>query len=178
MNRDEALKICIIVQSAYPIHYSKFGDRERSAMLEAWLAVMVDYDYQTVCAGLKAYLANDTGGFPPSPGQIIDHIHRISSTPEERLTEGEAWGLVYRALRNGIYGAETEFEKLPAVVQKAVGSPEILRQWAQDENVSVTQSNFERVYRRAQAEYIEDKKMPESVKQLIGGMVEKMRITG
>ena len=177
MSREEALKICLIVQSTYPTHYAKFGDRERAAMLEAWLAVMADYDFHTACGGLKAYMANDTKGFPPSPGQIIDQIYKLTASDEERLTESEAWGMVYKALRNGVYGAEKEFGKLPPAVQRAVGTPEVLRQWAQDENVSVTQSNFERVFRRSKEEYIENKKTPESVKQLIGGIVESLRIT-
>ena len=72
MNKEETLKICFILQSAYPQHYEKFGDREKKAMSEIWNAVLADYDYQTVCAGIKAFIATDTKGFPPSPGQVID----------------------------------------------------------------------------------------------------------
>ena len=62
----------------------------------------------------------------------------------------EAWALVSNALRNGTYGAVEEFEKLPEIVQKAVGSPENLRNWAQTDVGSVEnviQSNFIKTYR-------------------------------
>jgi hypothetical protein len=58
--------------------------------------------------------------------------------------------LVSKALRNGYYGAEQEFEKLPPLVQRAVGQPSNLRQWATtdiDSIENVIQSNFLRTYR-------------------------------
>ena len=169
MNKEETLKICFIIQAAYPQQYSNFGDRERRAIQEVWAAVLEDYDYHVVCAGVKAFIANDTKGFPPSPGQIIDCIYKLTEKPENKLNEGEAWRLAYRALCNGIYGAEKEFNKLPPLVQKAVGSPAVLSQWAQEDaqSLSVIQSNFERAFRMAQEHQREEAKMPESVKRLI-----------
>lgn len=169
MNREETIKVCFIIQAAYPQHYSGFSDRERKAMQEVWMSVMEDYDYRVVCAGVKAFIANDVKGFPPSPGQIIDSIHRLTERPENRLNEGEAWHMVYRALCNGIYHAEDEFNRLPPVVQRAVGAPGVLRQWAQDDaqSLAVIQSNFERAFRTAQQREKEEAKLPESVKRFI-----------
>lgn len=180
MNREETLKICLIVQSAYPRHYEHFGDKERHAMSEIWGAVLTDYNYPTVCVGVKAFIATDTKGFPPSPGQIIDHIHKLTEKTENRLSEGEAWGLVRKAISNGIYGAEEEFNKLPPIVQTAVGSPDVIRTWAQGDidSMSVIQSNFERAYRNAKERHIEESKLPENVKALIGQMTDKLQITG
>ena len=177
MNREETLKVCLIVQSAYPQHYERFGDRERQAMSEVWNAVLTDYTYPVVCAGVKAFISTDTKGFPPSPGQIIDHIHKLTAKPENKLSESEAWGMVYKALCNGIYGAEEEFNKLPPVVQRAVGSPDVLRAWAMEENVNVTQSNFQRSYRTVSEQAREEAKLPQSVVALIGKMTERMAIT-
>lgn len=148
-------------------------------MVETWNAVLEDYSYPVVCAGVKAYIASDTNGFPPSPGQIIENIHKLTEKPENRLNESEAWALVYKALRNGLYGAESEFEKLPPLVQRAVGSPDVLRQWAQEENVNVTQSNFERSYRNATQRHVEERKIPQSVRMLLDDMTSRMaQITG
>ena len=180
MSKEETLKIIYIVVSVYPQHYKGFSDLNSHRMLEAWNAVLSDYDYQTVSAGLKAYMSNDKNGFPPSPGQIIDQIHKLTQNTEEKLTEAEAWGLVNRAISNGIYGAEEEFDKLPELVQKAVGSPHVIRTWAQEDmdSMSVIQSNFERAYRTVKERHIEEKKLPNSVKALIDTMSDKMMITG
>lgn len=177
MNREETLKVCLIVQSAYPQHYERFTDRERQCMSEVWNAVLSDYTYQMVCAGVKAFIATDTKGFPPSPGQIIDHIHKLTEKPENRLSEGEAWQMVYKAICNGIYGAEEEYANLPPIVQRAVGSPDVIRAWAMEENVNVTQSNFQRSYRTVAEQYREEAKLPQSVVALVDKMTGRMALT-
>ena len=176
MNKQESSKIIYIIQATYPQSYQRFGEKEMSNMLEAWHSILCDYDYPTACAGLKAYMANDKNGFPPSPGQIIDHIHKLTESREDRLTEGEAWRLVQKAIGNGIYGAEEEFEKLPELVQRTVGSPNVLRTWAQEdvESMSVIQSNFQRAFRTAQERHREDRKMPESVRALVDNLTGKL----
>ena len=81
-----------------------------------------------------------------------------------------AWGLVSTALRNGNYGAEQEFEKLPSTVKKAVGSPDNLRHWAQSDSKSietVIQSNFIRTYEAEKKKKNEAAKTPPDVRALI-----------
>ena len=82
----------------------------------------------------------------------------------------EAWLLVSKALRNGTYGAVKEFNKLPPLVQKAVGSPDNLRNWAQTDSESienVVQSNFMRTYRTVVNRAKEYRKMPKDIQALI-----------
>lgn len=178
MNKQETSKIIYIIQSTYPKAYERFGEKEMSNMLEAWHSILCDYDYTTACAGLKAYMANDTKGFPPVPGQIIDYIHKM--TDQNRITEGEAWQLVRKAIGNGIYNAEAEFAKLPKIVQRTVGSPNVIRTWAQEdmESMSVIQSNFQRSFRTMQERQREEIKMPQSVRALIDKITERLQITG
>ena len=78
--------------------------------------------------------------------------------------------LVSRALRNGYYGAVEEFNKLPPLVQKAVGSPDNLRNWALTDINSienVVQSNFMRTYRTVVNRAKEYQKMPKDIQALI-----------
>ena len=85
------------------------------------------------------------------------------------LNELEAWTIVSKALRNGYYGAEEEFEKFPPIVKKVVGSPSMLQMWATDEyfNESVVSSNFMRAYRQEVEEQKELQALPADVKALI-----------
>ena len=79
--------------------------------------------------------------------QIADH--RVEK-PEDELSEGQAWALVEKATRNGGYGYKEEFDKLPPIVQKAVGSPSQIHEWAMmdsDTVKSVVASNFMRSYK-------------------------------
>lgn len=117
---------------------------------------------------LKTYVHSDTSGFAPSIGQLINKLHEVQ-TPQE-LNEMEAWFLVSRALRNGYYGAVEEFNKLPPLVQKAVGSPDNLRNWALTDSKSienVVQSNFMRSYRTVVNRAKEYQRMPKDIKALI-----------
>ena len=73
-----------------------------------------------------------------------------------------------RAVQNGIYGSQKEFDALPPVVQKCVGSPGQLKEWAMlDEDVvaSVVASNFQRSYRARAAQAKEFLALPADVRK-------------
>ena len=53
----------------------------------------------------------DTKGFPPTVGQIRANV--AGRRTVDLMGEGRAWELVYKALQNGYYGAEEEYNKLP-----------------------------------------------------------------
>ena len=104
----------------------------------------------------------------PVPGQIKEQISILLDKGD--LNEQEAWELVTNALRNSSYCSVEEFDKLPPDVQKAVGSPNMLRTWAAvnfSELQTVIASNFKRDYRAILAQKKDFAKIPESVKQIV-----------
>lgn len=164
MTREETIKLLMVIQSAYP----NFKPPDKTVAVDTWYTMLRDMDYNVVQMGLRAYITSDTSGFAPSIGQLINKLHEVQS-PQE-LNEMEAWFLVSRALRNGYYGAVEEFNKLPPLVQKAVGSPDNLRNWAQTDSESienVVQSNFMRTYRTVVNRANEYQKMPKDIQALI-----------
>lgn len=164
MTREETIKLLMIIQSAYP----NFKPPDKTVAVDTWYTMLKDMDYNVVQMGLRAYITSDTSGFAPSIGQLINTIYTIQN-PQE-LNEMEAWALVSKALRNGYYGAVEEFDNLPPLVQKAVGSPDNLRNWSQTDTNSienVVQSNFMRSYRLVVNRENEIKKMPADVRTLI-----------
>lgn len=164
MTRDETVKIIRIMCDCYP----NYKPSNLSETVDVWNMMLEEYSYSQISMALKAYVHSDTSGFAPSIGQLINTIYTIQN-PQE-LNEMEAWFLVSRALRNGYYGAIEEFNKLPPLVQKAVGSPDNLRNWALTDGKSienVVQSNFMRTYRTVVNRENEIKKMPADVRTLI-----------
>lgn len=164
MTREETIKLLMVIQSAYP----NFKPPDKTVAVDTWYTILKDMDYNVVQMGLRAYITSDTSGFAPSIGQLINTIYTIQN-PQE-LNEMEAWFLVSRALRNGYYGAVEEFDNLPPLVQKAVGTPDNLRNWSQtntDSVENVIQSNFMRSYRTVVKREEEIKKMPADVQALI-----------
>lgn len=148
MTETDVVKMFYMVKAAYPNAYRDFGKTETDNFIAAWCMVFADVPVEKGFAGLKVYLATETKGFPPSPGQIMDCIHRLK--PNELPNEMEAWTLVDRAVRNSNYNAAEEFERLPQIVRRAVRNPARLREWAQMDLATfqtVEQSNFLRTYR-------------------------------
>lgn len=165
MTRDEVKKILMIIESAYP----NYKPPNKTNAIDVWNLMLEEYTYQQVSVALKSYILSDTAGFPPSIGQLVGKLQTIQN-PNPHLNEMEAWGLVSKALKNGTYGADEEFAKLPELVQKAVGSASQLRNWATTDSNSienVVQSNFMRTYRGVCSRENEISKMPTEIKNMI-----------
>lgn len=164
MTKNEVVKLLMTIQTFYP----NYQVENKEFTINAWYSIIGDCDYKPMEKALRAYITTDTSGFAPSIGQLINKLHEVQS-PQE-LNEMEAWLLVSKALRNGTYGAVEEFNKLPPLVQKAVGSPDNLRNWAQTDSESienVVQSNFMRTYRTVVNRAKEYQKMPKDIQALI-----------
>lgn len=173
MTRDEAKKIVMAISGLY----SNFKPADLKLTVDTWAVVLSDYGYKQIESALIAYSATDRSGFAPAPGQLIGLLDMKNQ--EKDLNEMEAWALVSNALRNGYYGAEKEFDKLPESVQKAVGSPDNLRNWSQTDSGSVEnviQSNFMRSYRAVLKREQDIRKMPEKVKGVLIGTAERVGI--
>ena len=160
MTRDETKKIVMVIASTYP----NWHPSDMSFTVDAWALMLESFPYHQIATALKAFILSDTSGFAPSVGQLIGLLDRVGSSQEP--SEMEAWSLVSNALRRSTYYAESEFEKLPDIVQKTVGSPSMLRNWAQTDMQSVenvVQSNFMRTYRQEIAKNREKRKIPQYV---------------
>ena len=146
MTREETIAILGVLKTAYPAFYR---DLSREAALQAvalWHEMFADEDPRAVTAAVKALIKTRKEGYPPTIGEVNEKLQAL--TRPDELTRTEAWGLVAKACRNGIYGAGEEFARLPPLVQKAVGSPDRLRAWAMMDTASfsVTGSHFQKSF--------------------------------
>lgn len=173
MLRDEVKKVIMVITATYP----NWRPADMSFTVDAWAAMLSDFTYQQISAALKAFVVSDSTGFAPSVGQLVNMVDKLENA-EGELSEMEAWSMVSVALRNSGYHAEEEFEKLPPLVQKAVGAPSQLRIWGTDPdyNESVTASNFMRTYRTVATRETEFRKIPESVRALITGSGDLLKL--
>ena len=140
MQRGEIAKILDVIRDTYDVAFTELS-------MEVWFNALKEFDYQDVKVATFQYIR--TGKYKPKPADIIELIvnDKVPQQPEE-LSPQEAWALVYKAICNSAYNSIQEFEKLPELVQKAVGSADNLRQHAidYDFNIGVAQSNFLRAY--------------------------------
>lgn len=167
MTETESMKILAVIKACYPASFSKQTSEEITGIINIW-AEMFGEPYELVDAAVRAYIATDTSGFPPSIGQIKANITRI--TQPEQLTEAEAVNLILKAARNSTYNAAEEYKKLPPMLQKLVGSPAQLRDWGISDTQTintVVSSNLQRSYKVMAARERELNALPENVKQFI-----------
>lgn len=164
MTLQEAAKMVFTIKATYPKYFAKYSKAELDNMVNVWARLFRDIPYEKASMGLEVYLMTETEGFPPSPGQVIDCIQKAEP---QGMNEIEAWGLVRVAIRNGIYGAEEEFSKLPPECQKAVGRPGQLTEWAMlpsSEVDTIAAAQFKRVYASTVKRKQEEAKMPQEIR--------------
>ena len=125
MNEKETVKILSVITEVYPVFRK---DRDISATARVWQRIFEHTPYAAVEQALMAYIATDTKGYPPVPGAINERI--MQARELSGLTENDAWILVLRAVSRGIYNSAEEFAKLPEEVQRIVGHPRQLHEWA------------------------------------------------
>lgn len=168
MNVAETSQIMDILAAAYPRFYAGNEAPDPESVLSLWATMFAEDDFMIVAAAVKALIAGDVKGFPPVIGQVKARIRQI--TKPQEMTEGEAWALVARAIRNSTYDSRKEFDALPDYIQRIVGAPSQLREWGtmdSDTVHSVVASNFQRAY-RAKAEHRRNyDALPGDVKQLV-----------
>lgn len=164
MTREETKMILMTMQ----VTYTNYKIQDKELTLTVWTEMLSEYSYNQVSNALRAYITSDTSGFAPSIGQIINKI-QLFTEPQE-LNEMQAWALVSKALRNGIYGSEEEFAKFPETVREAVGQASNLRNWAESDYETietVIQSNFIKTYRAVVTRHNEINKLPSEIKTIV-----------
>ena len=181
MDRNETVKILTVLKAAYPHSFKGLPRRDAEAMIDLWQKMFETEPYANVNAAVSALIATRKEGFTPTIGEVKERLAFAKEQAAGALSEQEAWALVEKACRNGLYGYQKEFEKLPAEVQRAVGAPEQLRAWAMmDSEVvnSVVSSNFMRNYRTQKQREKECAMLPLSVRETISLVGNNLKMIG
>lgn len=167
MTREETKVLLRAMSTAYP----NYKIENLKETIDLWQLMLSDYEYKDCLLSLKSYIANNTSGFAPSISHIIDGIHTAKEIISDAYpAETEAWSLVDKALSNGNYHAQEEYDKLPELIKKTVGSPNMIKMWAQvdrEELETVVQSNFMRSYRENVKKAKTINRMPTEIKNQI-----------
>lgn len=148
MTETEIRMVLGVMKVAYPNSFRDMQEGDRNALVKLWHRQFAGFDYKSVSMAVDAIIATDPSGFMPTIGRVKQELTKL--TQPELLTEQEAWLLVEKATRNSAYNAKEEYDKLPPEVQRLVGSPTQLREWAlmdSSELKTVVASNFMRSFR-------------------------------
>lgn len=178
MTKDETKEMLAILRAAYPHSFKDMKPIDAYALLNLWSRHFADDDPNFVLAAVDSLISTRTAGYSPTIGEVKEQMQKLRRRQD--IDEASAWAMVSKACTNGLYGYREEYEKLPPQVQRAVGAPEQLREWAKmdvETVQSVVASNFMRTYRTMEARAKEMEMLPGSVKELIGGLSDRLRLT-
>lgn len=129
MTREETASMLTILKTAYPSFYSKMKARDGELTLELWSEMFRNDPVEIVKFALYK-LIEVHNGFPPDIADVKAKAREIISASTGEPTDEELWIILKKAIKNGIYDAREEFEKLPPVLQRYCGSPETIRELA------------------------------------------------
>ena len=173
MNKSETVKIIAVLKVAYPRFYVSIDEKEINLQIDTWQDMLSSEPYKLIEQAIKALIC--TLKFPPTIADVKEKIYLI--TNPNQVTEMEAWNLVLNAIESSAYESHKNFNNLPPLIQKIVGGPGQLKEWAMMNSEvvnSVVQSNFMRSYTvkvKAEKEYMA---LPESTKAMIQQIGQKM----
>lgn len=171
MTRQETSIIMDILRAAFPAYYKRIDAQEAKAAITLWAEMFADDNVRDVAIAVKSLIATRVEGYPPTIGAVKEAMYK--SKGAETLDESKAWDLVSKAISNGLYNYQREYDKLPPECQRAIGSAQQIRECAMmpTETVqSVVMSQFKRAYRIYAQRDKEAAMLPGSVRKAIEGI--------
>ena len=169
MTKEETKQILQILRLNYPNSFKNLSDKDTYDFLDLWVQAFHEDDVKIVVMAVKSIIYTDTREFYPNIAQVKKEMYKI--THHDTLNEYEAWTYVLNALKESRWSSKEEFEKLPLEVQKAVGSPSNLEEWAWIDNVDtlngVIASNFYKSYRKTKDDDFKLFALPNNIKQVL-----------
>lgn len=166
MVKEEVMKILYILQAMYLDFFKSYTEKEYKNLVDGWYMILADYPYDKVANAVKTFIASDTKGFPPKVGQIVEMIGKLYQKSEIDDID-VAWNKVAKASQNSYYNSEEEFNKLPEICKRIVGSSRALKSYgnmSEEEFNTVIKSHFFKSYRTISQEVWEGNKIPNDVK--------------
>jgi hypothetical protein len=167
MTKTEVIKLLTYLNHCYPgkFKFPKTDKRENKVLIQIWYGFLKLYDSNTVSAVLKKLIII-SGHWPPTVGEIVKEIETLKLPAEEKITAGEAWSLVLRAVRTyGYYNARLAMRSLPAKVRETVehfgGFAAICHS---KENDNYVRSHFLKLYQEVNRENEELMYLPDTIR--------------
>ena len=175
MTENEALRILAVLKVSYPNFYKDLTANEVEETVELYQMMFDGCDYKLVNLAIIELI--NSFKYPPTIADIKNKMYELTNTNDTSPTE--LWDKLLTAIRNGTYGAEKEFEKLPDIVKEFVKSPSQLREMASmDSDVihSVVKGQFLKQIENLK-ERIKTRNMmlPETKKILLGSTEEEKK---
>lgn len=174
MSRKEIIDILGILKVAYPRFYANMTKDEAEKTINLWCEMFKNDVPELVAIAVKKLIIELQ--YPPTIADIKSTMYKLVDKTEDNT---DLWNRFLKALKNSGYNSKTEFEKLPEIVQRFVGSPERLRDYAMmDLNTvnTVVKGQFLKQIDSLKVKQKENLMLPRETKDIIEALSNKMDI--
>ena len=128
MTREEATTVLAILKVAFPASYSNMSRGDMMKTIDLWEEMFAGDDVNIVKYALHKIIS--TAKFPPTIGEVKETMRGLMQAATNEATDEELWQMLKGALRDGIWGAEDAFDKLPPILKRYCGSASTIRDLA------------------------------------------------
>jgi hypothetical protein len=125
MKIQETQKLLDILKVSYPTTYKAMEKKEASDTIKLYHDFFGEYETPIVVAALRNYIKKNQ--YPPTIAGLQEQIDLLLNAED---TDSELWNRLSKACKNGLYGSDEEYNKLPPECKRWVGSPNALRELA------------------------------------------------
>lgn len=168
MHKSECVKIlsylnnCFNNRFQFPIPNDEEGS---DLMIEVWYDLLKYYDYQLVVAALKKLIINQPQ-WPPTPGEIVKEVEKITLPDSAKITAGEAWHLALKAVRKyGYYKSHEGMKSLPPAVRETVRNFGGFAALCHSKNTNYVKNQFIKLYQEVKSKNKETAFLPKPFKK-------------
>ena len=175
MTEKETIQVITLLAGNYNSISEKTKEQKR-VMINTWQECLGDLDYKLVLQAVKKTIIESP--YPPTIHEIRKNVIELVN-PTTQRTAIEAWGEAYKMICNGGYMTQEEFEQHSPEVKSFFGSVRQVKELALTDAKTVntvTKGQFLKQYDILVEREKQQKLIPESMKQIISGLVEKMQV--
>lgn len=178
MSKTELVQIMTILGSNYQSIARQLEDQDkRKVVLQTWFECLSDLEFNLVMAAVKKNIISSS--YPPTIHDIRTSALELITPPDNKKSPIEYWNEAFKMIKNGSYMTEEEFEKNSPIVKKFFGNVAQVKELAMTDYQTVstvTKGQFLKQIEVLQEREKEDKLLPESIKQVVLGVTNKMLI--
>lgn len=176
MNKMETIQVITLLAGNYDSIANK-DKTQKDLMVATWLECLGDLDYKLVLQAVKKSIINSP--YPPTIHEIRKNAIEMIN-PTTNKTAIEAWNEAVGMMSNGIYMTEEQFNRASPEVKKFFGNVKQVKELAMldsDTVNTVTKGQFLKQYDVLVQREKEERMLPEAMKDLIGGLVNKFSLS-
>lgn len=130
MTRKNVIELLGLIRIGYPRFYSNLTKEDALATIELWLSMFKDCEYELVKTAVQSLI--NSSEYPPTIADVKNEMYKLNNIEGDNSID--EWNAIRKAIKSSIYYSVENFNSLPPIAKRFVGSPNQLREWAMSDN--------------------------------------------